>query len=108
MEKQIRIVDSDGKETILEGNFENAVRVEILEKKPEMYWFETSFFIGRFRTEPYKGCSPEYMETGANTKKDAIVKYITYLCTTHYNRGHKGADFLKHLDASMEELRKHV
>lgn len=108
MEKQIRIVDSDGKETILEGNFENAVRVEILEKQPEKYWFETPGFKSRFRTEICNGWCQKYKETAASTKKDAIVNYIAYLCTCFYKEINDGKWFVEHLDASMEELRKHV
>lgn len=85
MSKQIVITDSNGKETVVEGNFENAVNVK-LEDKPEMYWFTIDRnYEGRFRTNSDNLYASFQKEGAAKTKREAVANFIKWTVTHGIN-----------------------
>lgn len=103
MKKQIVVTDSNGKETVVEGNFDDAVNVK-LENVQERWWYSTTNNVSRFHTT---SLSLEGVVTppAASTKKEAILTYIKHRIEL---RDRCTADMLqKKLEIAVKELKNH-
>lgn len=105
MKKKIVIIDSDGRETVVEGNFDKAVNVR-LETEPEKYWFSVkSCGTGHFRTLIDSDCYPEFLATGSESKKQAILNYIGFIVKFHGDKGFYWIE--RELEGALKELKNH-
>lgn len=106
MSKQIVITDSNGKETVVEGNFENAVNVK-LEDKPTKIWLDVDLKNGCTYLNKPGNWNPTFIEESVGkTKEEAVRNYIKAIVT--YSIDKYGVSFcVPFLEIALKELKKY-